>query len=205
MWTFTGFGFFSAIQHRDDPELLMIRARVRDDLVQLKKYLPNMSDIVETPTGDYPYRVLAWRSDYAEAMRQAILNIDYTNFKNGVTRTQGHSRHNLYMRVWSVMKNAEKDLEKMGREEASYSNQGYLPIHDNTRGGNYRFSFDAYKEGSSKKRRSKREKELDEMVTRDLRGSEFDYDKAFCDTPTQWDEIEKLIDADVEFVNDSEG
>jgi hypothetical protein len=41
------------------------------------------------------------------------MDIDYTNFKNGVEKTQGIDRHMLYMRVWGVMKNAEYDMENM--------------------------------------------------------------------------------------------
>lgn len=120
MWIFTGFGFFSVIEHRDDPKLLYVRARVKGDLEQLKaKCLPNLGDIAETPTGaDYPYRALAWRTEFADAMSKAVFDIDYPNFKSGVTKTQGSARHDLYMKVWSVMKTAEEQLKRMQVEDA---------------------------------------------------------------------------------------
>ena len=120
LWIFTGFGFFSVIEHRDDPKLLYVRARVKGDLEMLqKKCLPNLGDIVETPTkADYPYRALAWRTEFAEAMSKAVLDINYPNFKSGITKTQGYARHDLYMKVWSVMKSAEETLRRIEADEA---------------------------------------------------------------------------------------
>lgn len=120
MWIFTGFGYFSVIEHRKDKDLLLVRSRVKGDLEMLKKKcLPNLGEIVETPTGaDYPYRALAWRVEFAEAMKKAVESIDYTNFKSGISRTQGSARHDLYMRVWSIMKSAEDTMRRIEREDA---------------------------------------------------------------------------------------
>jgi len=120
MWIFTGFGYFSVIEHRKDKDLLLVRSRVKGDLEQLKaKCLPNLGEIVETPTGaDYPYRALAWRVEFAEAMKKAVEKIDYTNFKSGISRTQGSARHDLYMRVWSIMKSAEDTMKRIAIEDA---------------------------------------------------------------------------------------
>lgn len=156
MWSFTGFGFFSVIQHRDDPELLLVRARVREDLVNLKKYLPNLGDITDTPNADYPYRALAWRVDYAEAMKRAILDIDYTNFKNGVTKTQGHARHDLYMRVWGVMRTAEQTLGVMDREARRVSLQNSFPYNSSGPSNGQVYSI----RGKSSARRSAKEEDL---------------------------------------------
>ena len=114
MWLFTVFGYYSIIQHNKDPELLLVRSRVKGDLEKLKgKYLKNLGDIVETPIGaDYPYRALAWKSELASAMKQVFLDIDYTNFKSEVSKKQGSPRHDLYMRVWGVMKHAEEDMKQ---------------------------------------------------------------------------------------------
>jgi hypothetical protein len=116
MWVFTNETFFSVIQHRGDPELVLIRGRIKGDLEKLKeKYLPNLGEVVETPTGaDYPYRALAWKVEYAEAVKKIALEINYTNFKSSVPDT---NRHNLYMQVWSIMKNAEATLRRMHDED----------------------------------------------------------------------------------------
>ena len=123
MWIFCGFGYFSVIEHRKDKDLLLVRSRVKGDLEQLKaKCLPNLGEIVETPTGaDYPYRALAWRVEFAEAMKKAVEKIDYTNFKSGISKTQGSARHDLYMRVWSIMKAAESTMKRIEEDDAKRS------------------------------------------------------------------------------------
>lgn len=132
MWLFTVIGFFSVIEHRDDKELLLIRARVKGDLERLKeKFLPNLGPILATPTGaDYPYRALAWRSDFSNAMLKMVSHLNYTNFKSAVSKNQDWPRHDLYMKVWSIMKSAEstlRDLERKEKERGkSGSSQGVL-------------------------------------------------------------------------------
>lgn len=144
MWIFTGFGYFSVIEHRKDRDLLLVRSRVKGDLEKLKeKCLPNLGEIVETPTGaDYPYRALAWRVEFAEAMKKAVEQIDYTNFKSGISRTQGSARHDLYMQVWSVMKNAEPTMRRIEREDAAreknpkqYTTTSWVGYDDGRYGG----------------------------------------------------------------------
>lgn len=39
MWIFTKDGFFSAVEHRDNSDLLMIRARCREDIERLAECL----------------------------------------------------------------------------------------------------------------------------------------------------------------------
>jgi len=125
MWLFTVFGYYSIIQHNKDPELLLVRSRVKGDLEKLKgKYLKNLGDIVETPIGaDYPYRALAWKSELASAMKQVFLDIDYTNFKSEVAKKQDWPRHDLYMKVWGIMKMAESTLRSLERAEKERSHQ----------------------------------------------------------------------------------
>lgn len=177
MWTFGDFGYFSVIEHRKDKDLLLVRSRVKGDLERLKeKFLPNLGKILETPIGaDYPYRALAWRTDYAEAMRKAVMDIGYTNFKSNVSKTQGSARHDLYMRVWMVMKSAEATMLRMEQDEANRAKapkqESWLGYHDNfsvTRddgrfGGKgakksyqRRFDMDALDFDASRKARNKR-------------------------------------------------
>jgi hypothetical protein len=139
LWIFSGFGYFSVIEHRQDRDLLLVRSRVKGDLELLQqKWLPNLGDIVATPTGaDYPYRALAWRKEFAEAMSKAVLSIDYTNFKNGVSRTQGYARHNLYMQVWSIMKAAEDTLRRLEVDEAKGRSGNAWLGYDKTDDGRY--------------------------------------------------------------------
>ena len=106
MWLITNFGFFSIVEkpHDRDSGSVTIRSRVKKDLQTLKeKYLPQMRPIQEGVGTDYRYRATASRSEFANALLQIGLDIDYDNFKNSVARNQGKQRENLYHRVWTVL------------------------------------------------------------------------------------------------------
>lgn len=103
MWLFTSLGFFSVVAHRDDPDTMLVRARVRADLEALREaHLPDV-DIVETRDRDYRFRALVARDAWAHAAGALARDIDYPNFKNAVAERQGHSRASRYSHVWSVM------------------------------------------------------------------------------------------------------
>jgi 8-oxo-dGTP pyrophosphatase MutT (NUDIX family) len=106
MWLITNFGFFSVVRKPDDhtKKSLTIRARAKSDLENLrKKYLPQMSAVVEGGGTDYKYRTRVSQSDFAKAMEQIALDVDYSNFKDSVAKTQGSGRSHLYHKVWSVL------------------------------------------------------------------------------------------------------
>jgi len=100
MWLMTDFGFFSIVQ-KEGEQNLTVRARVRQDLLNLKeRYLPGLQAIEETQYADYRYRVRVPREVFAEALRDIALDIDYPNFKNSVARRQGKARALAYEDVW---------------------------------------------------------------------------------------------------------
>ena len=75
MWLFTTIGFFSVVAHRDDPRTILIRARVREDLLALRRYhLPDL-EIVEG--SEYPYEALASRDEWEHAAQQLAQDVDY--------------------------------------------------------------------------------------------------------------------------------
>lgn len=120
MWLFTKVGFFSAVL-KDQSEaakpvaeqVVMVRARVREDLDAFRKtYAPKLGPTLEWPGRDYPYRGLITKRDLAEAMAKAVLDLDYTNFKGAVAKTQGVERAHLYGGVWGIMNGAEQKLAK---------------------------------------------------------------------------------------------
>ncbi len=100
MWLMTDFGFFSIVQ-KEGEQNLTVRARVKQDLLNLKeRYLPGLQAIEETQYADYRYRVRVPREVFAEALRDIALDIDYPNFKNSVARRQGKARALAYEDVW---------------------------------------------------------------------------------------------------------
>jgi hypothetical protein len=86
-------------------DTLTIRARVYDDLVRLKAYLPSMSDIISSEDSDYRYRSVADREAVMAAMSTLTAEIQYDNFKSEVARSegQGYKRAALYGDVWSIL------------------------------------------------------------------------------------------------------
>lgn len=125
MWVITDRGFFSAVEHRGDPNMIMVRARVRGDLVELGKLVGTPEDlprpkIERTDDADYPYRVTITRVEWSRALVQLSERIDYDNFKDSVTRRQGHPRHELYMRVWGVLRGLENLGRSRGRRGSRY-------------------------------------------------------------------------------------
>lgn len=89
MWIYTDIGFFSVVRTSFDTwHTLTVRARVRDDLVRLKKHLPGMGPIQRYEEADYLYRAQVSKSDLAEAMSEVLWNIDYPNFKARIAQTQ---------------------------------------------------------------------------------------------------------------------
>lgn len=113
MWLFTPFGYFSIVEKPQDraSHTLTVRARYEGDLENLRqRYLPELSATRTSPDNDYAYRATVDRAQLAQAMAQITLDLNYSNFKDAVTDTQGHDRHRLYLRVWSVLKGAQRQL-----------------------------------------------------------------------------------------------
>jgi hypothetical protein len=103
MWLLTTTGFYSIVRKPWDrqPDTLTVRARARADLEALRQhYLPELGDIVESDTADYRFRAQAPRGAVAEAVRRAVADIDYDNFKSAVATRQGAAREDIYHRVW---------------------------------------------------------------------------------------------------------
>ena len=105
MWIFNKDGFFSAVEHRDDPDQLMVRARCREDIERLAKSLG--AEVVHTPNADYAYRITVSKAAFADYMRDAVMDLDYSNFKDACA---GHgTRSRAYMDVWSAMRRLQED------------------------------------------------------------------------------------------------
>jgi hypothetical protein len=108
MWVFTIDGFYSAVQHRDNTDAVMVRARDREDLVRLLKRAGSDAPISHTPNGDYAYRITATKVAWAAYLTSATEAIDYSNFKSEVAARLGHDRADIYLSVWETMLDLQK-------------------------------------------------------------------------------------------------
>ena len=112
MWLITPIGFFSVVQKPADKKtgVLTIRARVRGDLDKLReKYLPSLGPIEDSVGTDYRYRANAPQAETSTAVARMIADIDYSNFKNEVAKSQGHNRSDVYHDVWTVLNRLQTD------------------------------------------------------------------------------------------------
>ena len=100
MWLITTQGFYSVVAHRDDPDRLLVRSRVRGDLEALRMQIPG-SEPVETPEADYRWRVEVTRDEWRVALVALSEDIDYDNFKNAVGERCGWERERVYHDVWA--------------------------------------------------------------------------------------------------------
>jgi hypothetical protein len=128
MWMFTTIGFFSAVQKKDDPTVIQVRARVREDLVRLKEAVPGADEILELPNRDYPYRVYMCHLDWAGFCAGMAEAIDYPNFKDEVKKVCGYERGSLYMGVWTVMHRAEDKLKTKKQRLTAASQQSNFDL-----------------------------------------------------------------------------
>lgn len=136
MWTATTAGFFSAVQHRDDPSLLVVRTRDhadaehlvawyaawQGDMAKIEHALKGHAVPLEGPMpsittyawSDYPWRVIMPRSAWGAFLAETVEDLDYGNFKDAVKARQGADRAGVYSKVWQALL-ALEDLDPKGR------------------------------------------------------------------------------------------
>jgi hypothetical protein len=102
MWLLTPDGFYSIVQKQGEDDLC-IRTRDAGDLDRLReRYLPTLTETLETRRGDYRYRAWISRDALAEGLAAIARDLDYDNFKSEVARRDPHRAH-LYGEVWSIL------------------------------------------------------------------------------------------------------
>ncbi len=102
MWIVSINGFVSVVEDRDDPALLQVRARVPEDITATS---PG-AEVFIVPGADYRYRARVNRSEVADALRDAVLNIDYTShFKDVMLATAppNDERMDAMYDTWTAM------------------------------------------------------------------------------------------------------
>ena len=112
MWIFCKFGFFSAVQHRDKPNTLLVRGRFDGDLDRLLNSLSPedrtlCSPVAETPNADYFYRMEMPKHIFAKAVGEIAEEIDYGNFKDSVHEGNRSPRDAAYMGCWSELRTGQ--------------------------------------------------------------------------------------------------
>ena len=111
MWLFCKHGFFSAVEHKDDESMVLVRSRFRGDLERLLESagLDTWKAIVNnTPDADYAYRMEIPRETWSRIVQEVADDVDYTNFKAKVHEGGGSLRDEAYMGCWMELRRAQE-------------------------------------------------------------------------------------------------
>lgn len=111
MWTMTPIGFFSAVAHRTKPNTVLVRARLVEDLDNLRALLAaddhELPPVEMTPRADYPCRIIMQDVEWTYAAAKLASLVDYDNFKGAVGRRRGRDYEAPLHSVWSAMRRLE--------------------------------------------------------------------------------------------------
>lgn len=108
MWIYTKQGFISVVQHQDDSNIVVVRARRFDHLrdVLIAGKVDENKQIIKTLNGDYPYRSEITHEEFAKMMSQLANNVTYLNFKNSVVKKTAYEE--VLHKTWAISQDMEK-------------------------------------------------------------------------------------------------
>lgn len=132
MWIFASSGFVSAVEHRDNHDMLMVRARDRKSLefmissIELAgAALPEDGSegvvdkdlkIVSSPSGDYRHRVVVSKATFALYLQFEVNNyLRYPNFKSELAKVRKEPEFSRAAhRVWDDMQLVSDGVQVYG-------------------------------------------------------------------------------------------
>lgn len=97
MWICANNAFLSIVNSDQDPTVLMVRARRKGDI---EATFGPETEVTTIPGRDYQFRAFIKRERVGHVIAQALVDINYGNFKNSV---KDHHLHDAYAEVWGVM------------------------------------------------------------------------------------------------------
>jgi hypothetical protein len=102
MWLATQHGFYSIVEKKSGE--FHVRARCRKDLENLLALSGLAMPIIETPAGDYGWRVVVGKPEVAKALAALGGAIDYSNFKDRIhDLPDQREKAPIYSRLWSQL------------------------------------------------------------------------------------------------------
>lgn len=139
-------GFYSAVEDSRDPSRVIVRARLRQDLVVLGEEVLTglLSDeaIIEDPERDYPFYVRMSKKVWAAAVGTLAMRVDYPVFRDAVIEHQGPRRAEVYELAWASLTNLEPGYRARrdgvseaaldAQEEAREAFDGVFPVRDDS-------------------------------------------------------------------------
>jgi len=108
MWVFMNDAFFSAVSHVSEPDVFVVRGRIKGDLERAFE-VPE-DEVIELPDSDYKFRIFVTRTQLKSALLDYIDgHLDYVNFKGSIPKRDG-LRYRVYTEVWTVLWNLQNRL-----------------------------------------------------------------------------------------------
>lgn len=125
MWLYTTRGFFSIVRNSENMGEVLVRARLRGDLENLRSIWPTLTPTRETNRRDYRFRATIDVRELPLLLSKLASELTYTNFKDAVAAKQGYPRADLYHDVWHVMAEAqEREFEADAQESIAVLTKG---------------------------------------------------------------------------------
>lgn len=84
MWIFTNGGMVSIVEHTDDPDVLLVRARTKAHLEAFTSGA--MCRLRRTPDADYAWRTVLPREVVQKLIKYAVQELDYPDFKSSLPK-----------------------------------------------------------------------------------------------------------------------
>ncbi len=115
MWLFTKQGFFSAVQHKDEPDMIIVRARLKQDAERLAEFVSvtcscDQPAVEQTVAADYLFRLTLPWVQWRDVLAELAMQIDYPNFKDAVhALPDDHDRTWAYLMVWQIMHDLQEE------------------------------------------------------------------------------------------------
>lgn len=130
MWIYIADGFYSAVEHRNDSNKIMVRCRAKLHAERLIEAVATFSEeptpaLVESPPpADYHWRVTITRQDWAQFVAMAALQMDYTNVKGGIAKKREHPpgyihlMHDVWyeMDKWQTTLHSSRQVRSVGND-----------------------------------------------------------------------------------------
>ncbi len=102
MWLFLPNCFLSIVADRNNPQNMLVRARLAGHIEAL---FPK-AKVFESLGSDYKYRSLLSRKVVKQVIATQLENIQYDNFKGSV---EDDDLHNAYLKIWGLMRELQRD------------------------------------------------------------------------------------------------
>jgi hypothetical protein len=125
MWLATVKGWFSVVIDNQRAGRMLVRARCRQDIMNLynehHETLPSIELPTSDPSRDYRWRMSVSKEDFVKLAARLAETVTYSNFKTAVhDRPDQQNKTLAYGKLWQTMLDVQRDESRDGsvREEA---------------------------------------------------------------------------------------